>query len=78
MLQNLKVIESILPLYMLSMMYLRFVDSRYVDEIHSRQGGGQAAAKLVHNPETDAYSLFRTNEFRRWSSEHLERSESFS
>ncbi|MGB5216460.1 MAG: hypothetical protein WBN88_22785 [Anderseniella sp.] len=46
--------------------------------MHSREGFFQAAAELVHDPETDAYSTSRTNELRVWFSENLDRPDRFS
>ena len=59
-------------------MYLRFVYSKPVEGMSSREGFFQAAGELADNPLADASVVARVDAMREWFADHLEMPERFS
>jgi len=59
-------------------MYLRFVYSKTVEGMNSREGFFQAACDMANNPHSDASIVAQVNAIGEWFSDHLERPYRFS
>ena len=53
-------------------MYLRFVCSKLVDGMNSREGFFQAAGELADNPLSDSSVVVRIDALREWFADNLE------